>query len=117
MTDNEESKKPLEILMSLNVIQDSQTDGNMFCALSSVANDLLLQVHKNNQNLVKNLFWSTICLKTQTKVVIDPQNLQESSLSNNLVMTTGIASLNDIQNPKIIIDKGSNILRSNYVGA
>ena len=32
-------------------------------------------------------------------------------------MTTGIASLADIQNPKIIIEKGSNMLRSNFGGA
>jgi hypothetical protein len=43
MADGQENLKPLEILMSLNVIQDSQCDGNLFCALSSVANDLLLQ--------------------------------------------------------------------------
>ena len=73
--EEDESLKPLEVLMSLNVIQDSQTDGNLLCALSSVSNDLLLQVHSFNQNLVKCLFWSTVCLKTQSKVVIDPTSI------------------------------------------
>ena len=40
--DSGEEKVPLQILMSLNVIQDSQQDGNLFCALSTVASDLLL---------------------------------------------------------------------------
>jgi hypothetical protein len=112
-----ESLKPLEVLMSVNVIQDSQTDGNLLCALSSVCNDLLLQLHSFNQNLVSNLFWSTICLKTQTKVVIDPSSIQEASLSNNLVMVTGVAKLNSLTQPKIQIEKGANILRTNYGGA
>jgi hypothetical protein len=76
-----------------------------------------MQVYLFNQNLVKNLFWSTICLKTQSKVVIDPQNLQESSLSNNLVMTTGFAPIGALQNISVSIEKGQNILRTNYVGA
>jgi hypothetical protein len=29
-------------MMSLNVIQDNEQDGNLLCALSSVASDLLL---------------------------------------------------------------------------
>ena len=85
-------KVPLQIIMSLNVIQDSQQDGNLFCALSSVANDLLLQIHqkyKKGPEMICKLFWSSVALKTSSKVVIDPQNIQESSLSNNLVMTTG----------------------------
>jgi len=38
-------KTPLQIMMSLNVIQDNEQDGNLLCALSSVASDLLLQIY------------------------------------------------------------------------
>ena len=34
--------KPLLMTISVNVIQDTTSDGNMYCALTSVANDLLL---------------------------------------------------------------------------
>jgi hypothetical protein len=50
-------------------------------------------------------------------VVIDPSSIQEASLSNNLVLTSGIAPLNSLTQPKITIEKGGNILRTNYVGA
>ena len=49
--------------------------------------------------------------------MIDPSSIQEASLSNNLVMTSGIAPLNALTQPKIHIEKGANILRTNYVGA
>lgn len=49
---------------------------------------------------------------------MDPQNIQESSLSNNLLMTTGFKNLKmPSENIKIAIDKGANILRTSYGGA
>ena len=36
----------LEIIMSLNVIQDTAEDGNLLCCMATTANDLLLQIHQ-----------------------------------------------------------------------
>ena len=41
---SEDQFKPLQVNLSLNVIQDDKNEGNMFCALISVANDLLMQL-------------------------------------------------------------------------
>ena len=114
-------KTPLQIMMSLNVIQDNEQDGNLLCALSSVASDLLLQIHQRfekGEQLVQKVFWSSIAFKSNSKVVIDPRNLQESSLSNNLLLTTGFSTLPYRQEQiQLSIDKGSNILRTSYMGA
>lgn len=115
------NKIPLQIVMSLNVIQDNEQDGNLFCALSSVASDLLLQIYQRyvkGPKLVKKVFWSTIAFKSNSKVVIDPRNLQESSLSNNLLLTTGFMVLPYREDQiELSIDKGANILRTSYMGA
>ena len=114
-------KTPLQIMMSLNVIQDNEQDGNLLCALSSVASDLLLQIYQRfekGEQLVQKVFWSSIAFKSNSKVVIDPRNLQESSLSNNLLLTTGFSTLPYRQEQiQLSIDKGSNILRTSYMGA
>jgi exosome complex RNA-binding protein Rrp42 (RNase PH superfamily) len=81
----------------LNVLQDTNNDGNLNCALIATSNDLLLQIYENlnNQNkigyglnLIKKLLFSTTCLKVNSKFLVDPQSLEESSLSNNLQLTT-----------------------------
>ena len=41
---SEDQFKPLQINLFLNVIQDDKNEGNMFCALISAANDLLMQL-------------------------------------------------------------------------
>lgn len=73
--------------------------------------------------------FSTIALKTNTKVVIDAKDILESSLTNNIVLVTcylPFASLNQTPLPisnetlksylKVQIDKGANMLRTTFTG-
>ena len=73
--------------------------------------------------------FSTIAIKTNTKVVIDVKDILESSLSNNIVLVTSylpFAALNQTPLPisnetiksylKVQIDKGSNMLRTTFTG-
>ena len=76
---NSEEVPPLELVFSVNVIEDSQGDGNMLCAISTVLSDLLLQIHTgyepgpiSGSQLVKSVFWTTVSQKVGKKVVIDP---------------------------------------------
>jgi len=75
------------LTLTLNVIQDTQSDGNLICALISVANDLLIQLSKVELpfKIVEKFIWTTTALQTPSKVLIDPRNVSEASLSNNLV--------------------------------
>ena len=94
--DSSDAPRQLEIIMSLNVIQDSAQDGNLMCALVATASDLLLQIHQfysysqalTGKQIVNKAIFSTIALKAASKALIDPQNINESSLSNNLVLVT-----------------------------
>ena len=59
----------------------------MVCALMATATDLLLQLSSQFSG-VQKLAFSTCAVQAATKTLIDPQNIQEASLSNNMVMTT-----------------------------
>lgn len=74
---------PLEIMISLNVIQDDKKDGNLNCALIAAVNDILQQIHLltqqaqsdsifKNLSIVKKFVFSTTCMKMNEKVIVDP---------------------------------------------
>ena len=78
---------------------------------------------------MKQLLFSTIALKTNTKVVIDAKDILESSLTNNIVLVTSYLSfekLNQAPLPisnetlksylKVHVDKGANMLRTSFTG-
>ena len=93
---SEGPRRPLELLINLNVIQTCNGDGNLYCALFSVANDLLLQswrIEELGSKIVKSILWATVVIKTKTKVMIDPKSAHETSLSNNLVLVTAFLPL------------------------
>lgn len=137
---SEGRRRPLELVINLNVISTCNGDGNLYCALFSVANDLLLQtwsVEDFGPRIVQNLLWATVVIKTKTKVMIDPKSAHETSLSNNLVLVTAFLPLSQdafdlFQGPTQIVqqqtqfmqdkiglavDKGANFLRTSSQGA
>ena len=74
---------PMEIVISLNVIQDDKKDGNLNCALIAAVNDILQQIHLHTQNaqsdsmfknldIVKKFVFATTCMKMNEKVIVDP---------------------------------------------
>jgi len=76
--------------------------------------------------IVKRFFWSTLSLKTKSKYLIDPQTHQETSLTNNILMTTVYLNLKSDsslpqstaqQNMTVSVDKGANLLRTNPTGS
>mmetsp|Transcript_17761 Transcript_17761/g.30071 ORF Transcript_17761/g.30071 Transcript_17761/m.30071 type:complete len:199 (-) Transcript_17761:22-618(-) len=125
----------LEIVLNLDVIQDANQDGNLFTPLSSAATDILLQIHRGfelknekgevvlrGSDLVSSIFWRTLVLKVENKMLVDPQNQEEACLSNNLVGITCFFPLDakrslagqEVQVEKITThtDKGNTMLRT-----
>ena len=101
---------PKELIISLTVVQDPSHDGNLVCGLLSTASDLLAQL--SDQPVVKKYVFGTTCLKLATKYLVDPWSLEESSLSNNLILTTCYRSKEAADDKiKATIDKCANSLR------
>jgi hypothetical protein len=78
---------PLDLVISVTVVQDLEQDGNLINCLACTTNDLLMQLYQKYEvrgldrqllirgaQIVKKLFWSTLVVKVDSKMVIDPQN-------------------------------------------
>ncbi|CDW85954.1 UNKNOWN [Stylonychia lemnae] len=73
----------LEIKFSFNVLTD---DGNLFCAITTLAMDLLGQIESTHSDikLIQKLMWeSTVCV-VEDQMLADPTQ-EESYVTNNLL--------------------------------
>ena len=96
------------------MVQDPTHDRNIICGLLATACDLIAQLSR--ESVIKKLCFGTTTLKLAKKFLVDPWTLDESSLSNNLLMTvcysdkeTGVV--------QACSDKGANSLRFAPEGA